>query len=369
MIRLPLVGHRPKTVTAWRANPFLHLEEGRLYNPLTDGTVASDHPAYGMLRELILSGATTASLEPILEPLAAEGWLIDASTDLSRRYRLKYVSLEAHTICNQACYYCPVSVAPRESFFMPTSLYERIVREVAELGEPVEAVVMISYNEPTVDPRFIEQVRCIKNHGLPPAVLTNGSGLTPKRVDAILEMGGLSYFSVNISTLDREAYRRDRGKDHLLKVLTNLDYVKDKPLAPTMDIVVLGEGDEAHQHNFEELSERFAGTRFEVKHYVANDRAGYLEIGLQARDPDKRLCGCDYVGSRPLQHLHVTAHGKCILCCQDYRERWQVGDLTTQSVREVLEGEEMARMRRWAYGLEEAPDDFICHGCHWALKR
>jgi len=369
MTRLPLVAARSTPVTAWRANPFLHLEAARIYDPLADRGLAEDHPAYARLRELVLSGATETVLEPALEPLAAEGWLVDAAADLSRRFRLKYLSLEAHTICNQACYYCPVSLAPRESYFMPTSLYERIVREVAELGEPVEAVVMISYNEPTVDPRFVDQVRVIKDHGLPPAVLTNGSGLTPKRVDAILEMGGLCYFSVNISTLDREAYRRDRGKDHLPKVLANLEYVKDKPLAPTMDIVVLGEGDDAHRRNFEELRERFSGSRFNVRHEIANDRAGYLEVGLTARDPDKRLCGCELVGSRPLQHLHVTARGTCILCCQDYREQWVVGDLATQTVREVLEGEEIAKMRRWVYGLEEPPDDFICNGCHYALKR
>jgi hypothetical protein len=29
----------------------------------------------------------------------------------------------------------------------------------------------------------------------------------------------------------------------------------------------------------------------------------------------------------------------------------------------------MAMMRRWVYGLEEAPGDFICHGCTFALTR
>ena len=30
---------------------------------------------------------------------------------------------------------------------------------------------------------------------------------------------------------------------------------------------------------------------------------------------------------------------------------------------------EMARLRRWVYGLEEAPQDFICRGCTFALTR
>jgi len=36
---------------------------------------------------------------------------------------------------------------------------------------------------------------------------------------------------------------------------------------------------------------------------------------------------------------------------------------------EVLEGEEMAKMRRWAYGVDEAPDDFICRTCSFAIQR
>jgi hypothetical protein len=35
----------------------------------------------------------------------------------------------------------------------------------------------------------------------------------------------------------------------------------------------------------------------------------------------------------------------------------------------VLAGEEMAKMRRWTYGVEEAPDDFICRTCVWAIER
>ena len=35
-------------------------------------------------------------------------------------------------------------------------------------------------------------------------------------------------------------------------------------------------------------------------------------------------------------------------------------------VAEVLEGPEIAKMRRWVYGLEDAPEDFICRGCIYA---
>lgn len=359
----------PSSVPTFSPSPYLHVSHDRVYNPHTDRTLVAGEPGYRELRRLLETGSAGLALSAEHRALAEEGWLVDAATDLSRRYYLKYVSLEAHTVCNQACYFCPVSVAPRASHFMPTEMYERIVAEIAELGEPVEAVFMISYNEPTLDRRFVDQVRTIKEAGLPPATLTNGTGLTPERVDAIVDMGGLRFLSINISTLDRERYRTDRGGDHLRQVLKNLDYAKDRPVAEDMHVVVLGTGDETHDKDFEALRERFAGSRFKVERWVANDRAGYLEVGLKAEGPDRSLCGCEHMGSRPLHHLHVNPYGQCILCCQDYNETVVVGDLARQSVREVLVGDDFARARRQVYGLEEAPREFICHNCKFALKR
>jgi hypothetical protein len=96
------------------------------------------------------------------------------------------------------------------------------------------------------------------------------------------------------------------------------------------------------------------------------DRAGLMSIGARPQRPHPRLRGCENVGSRPLQHLHITPHGRCVLCCEDYYERHVIGDLTVSTVAEVLSGPEIARLRRWVYGLEEAPADFMCRKCIFA---
>jgi sulfatase maturation enzyme AslB (radical SAM superfamily) len=350
---------------ALTANPFLHVEADRVYNPLTDAGLSSADPASAPLRGLLAGATSAAELEPELRGrLAREGWLVPAEEDVSRRYHLKYVSLEAHTLCNQGCYFCPVAYDPREAYFMPTERYEEIVRQLAAHRGTLEAVFMINYNEPTADKRFVDQVRVLKEAGLPPATLTNGTGLTPKRVDALVEMGGLRFLSINLSTLDPERYAADRKGDHLELVLRNLDHAKDLPVADEMDIVVLGRGDEVHRSDFEEIRRRFAGSRFNVKLFEVMDRAGYLQIGLSARN--KSLCGCENIGSRPLQHLHINPYGKCLLCCEDYDENYVVGDLAEETLEEVLTGPRLALMRRWVYGLEEAPADFICRSCVFA---
>jgi pyruvate-formate lyase-activating enzyme len=249
---------------------------------------------------------------------------------------------------------------------MPMELYRDIVSQLAAWRKTIEAVFMINYNEPTADKRFVEQVRTIREAGLPAAVLTNGTGLTPARVDQLVELGGLRFLSINISTVERERYRETRGGDHLELVLRHLDYAKDKPLAERMDMIVLGTGDEVHHRDFEAIGARFAGSRFEVSKHVVMDRAGLMSIGARPQKPHQRLRGCENVGSRPLQHLHITPHGRCVLCCEDYHERHVVGDLTVDTVAEVLRGPEIARLRRWVYGLEEAPADFMCRKCIFA---
>lgn len=349
-------------------SPYLHISDDRIYNPHTDQTLIQGEPHYAELRHLLETETNALGPTSELRPLLEQGWLVSSETDLSRSYRLKYVSLESHTVCNQACYFCPVSVAPRDAHFMPTEMYERIVLEIADLGEPIEAVFMISYNEPTLDKRFVDQVRAIREAGLPPATLTNGTGLTPERSDALVKMGGLRFLSINISTLDRERYSKDRGGDHLKQVLRNLDYAKDLPVGEDMHIVVLGTDNDVHKQDFEAMQKRFEGSRFDVQYWVVNDRAGYLEVGLKAKDGNS-LCGCEHMGSRPIHHLHINPRGQCLLCCQDYNETVVVGDLNHQSVREALAGDDFARARRQVYGVEDAADDFICHNCKFALKR
>ncbi|MCB0210877.1 MAG: radical SAM protein [Anaerolineae bacterium] len=351
----------------WQVDPYLHVEADNFYNPLTDQRLRKGEPAYQTLRNLYKRKVRLNQIPHVDKDfLVQQGWLVPTHVDLDGRFRLKYVSLEAHSVCNQACYFCPVSVAPRQHHFMPLELYERIALQLADYKNTLEAVFMNNYNEPTIDKHFVKQVEILRSYGLVPAVLTNGSGLTLERIDTIIEMGGLGYLSVNLSTLNQHHYRHDRGKDHLNLVLRHLDYIKDLPVAPLMKIVVLGRGDDQHRADYQEIAARFAGSRFQIASFKANDRAQYLALEMKSTPAHLILRGCEQMGSRPLHHLHITAQGSCVLCCQDYGEQYVVGDLTRQTVAEVLAGSELARYRRWSYGREKAPDNFICRKCIFA---
>ncbi|MEO1369510.1 MAG: hypothetical protein AAFX50_20210, partial [Acidobacteriota bacterium] len=146
-----------KSAHALIADPYLHVGDDRIYNPLTDELLESGQPGYADLRR-VLDGLPTAELEPAaLDALVRGAWVVVDGAELDARFRLKFVSLEAHTICNQACYFCPVSINPRESYFMPTEQYHSILEQLAAYKDTIEGVFMINYNEPTVDKRFLDQ--------------------------------------------------------------------------------------------------------------------------------------------------------------------------------------------------------------------
>jgi wyosine [tRNA(Phe)-imidazoG37] synthetase (radical SAM superfamily) len=344
-------------------NPYLHIDENRIYNPLTDRAITPADAEWPRVRALLDGGQAD-------ESLVKSGWVVPEGQDLSRQYRLKIVSLETMTTCNQKCYFCPVSIAPRPDEEMPDAMFERIVNELTDYRETIEGVFLQSYNEPTIDRRFVDHCSTLFKAGFPVAVLSNGTGLTPARVDALMRAGTLRYLCINLSAMDSEEYARDRGGDHLALVLRNLEYFKNLPIAEQMRIIVLGRGDDDQRRNFELVRERFAGSRFEVESFVTIERAHFhLDVGQRSLEIKKKLAGCELMGSRPLQHLHITPRGTCVLCCQDYDQNYVVGDLNTSTIADVLAGDEMAKMRRWVYGVDEAPDDFICRTCVFALER
>jgi len=350
--------------------PFLHLERKHIYNPLTDRTLNTKMPGYTEIRNLAHGQIALQDIDSALAlQLKDQGWLCDPSQDQSQLYHLQFAEVEANTLCNQSCKFCPVSQQPRDRYSMTLDFFENIIQQLAVHRNTLKLVSLFRYNEPTVDKRLTEMVRIVRSYGLPPGMNTNATGLTPARVDELIEAGGFRFISINLSTLDRARYKEERGRDQLERVLRNIDYLRDKPLAERMDLAVLGQGDEQHRRDHERISERFADSCINVNRFEVMNRTGNSRIGKGIADVPHRLCGCNQTGSRPIQWIHITPQGKCVLCCQDYAESHVVGDLHEQTLHEVLSGKRIAMMRRWLYGLEEAPKSFICNRCIFARTK
>jgi hypothetical protein len=356
----PVAVLEPETVS-----PFLHDQGAALYNPLSGASLPKAGEGYAAL-ERISRGLPSEASEGVLDHLRSARFLIEDVERESRRSHLLYLSLETCTTCNHRCPFCPVSVDPREREVMSRELFESIVDQtIAAAGRGV-VVFLSNYNEPTFDPHFEERVQFLFSRGLAVSLLTNASGLTPEVCARISASGRLRYLGINFPTLDPERYRALHGTLDHARVLANLEAMDPTALAEEPAFVVLGEEDDAHRADVAQIHARFAPRGWDVKSFKIRSRPSSGTF-VPEPPPKKRLRGCELMGSRPFEHLHVTATAKAVLCCQDYYEKLVVGDLKTQSVAEILGGERMARLRKWTYGVEDAPADFLCRRCEFAI--
>jgi MoaA/NifB/PqqE/SkfB family radical SAM enzyme len=346
-------------------SPFLHDRGTVLYNPLTGVSLPKDGEAYRALSR-IEQGLSTVADSAAVEHLRSARFLIEDIDGEARRSHLLYLSLETCTSCNHRCPFCPVSVDPREREVMSQPLFESILDQVVEAAGRGVHVFLSNYNEPTVDPLFEERCVALFERELAVSVLTNASHLTPERAARLETAGRFRYIGINLPTLDPERYEKMHGTRDLARVLANIDALHARSLAQETAIVVLGEEDEAHRRDVGEIRQRFGPLGWDVRPFRIRSRPA---SGTFVPEPPakKKLKGCELMGSRPFEHLHVTATAKAVLCCQDYYERLTIGDLKSQTVAEVLGGDTMARLRRWTYGVDDAPDDFLCRRCEFAL--
>ena len=248
---------------------------------------------------------------------------------------------------------------------MTQELFESIVDQVIAAAGKYVVVFLSNYNEPTIDPLFEERCRALFARGVPVSVLTNASHFGPERARRLEEAGRFRYIGVNLPTLDPERYLKMHGTRDLARVLANVDATRPD-----------ARGGDGHRVLGNEDEDAPAGRRgdpgalqplgWDVRPFLIRSRPS---SGTYVPEPPakKTLRGCELMGSRPFEHLHVTATARAVLCCQDYYERLVIGDLKTQTVADVLGGDTMARLRRWTYGVEEAPDDFLCRRCEFAL--
>jgi MoaA/NifB/PqqE/SkfB family radical SAM enzyme len=348
-------------------SPYLHDRGSVLYNPTTGESLPKDGSGYRALSNI--GKGLAAQVEPaVLEHLRAARFLIDDLEGETRRSHLLYVSLETCTSCNHRCPFCPVSVDPRGREVMSQELFESIADQIVEIGGRGVVVFLSNYNEPTIDPLFEERCLALFARGLPVSLLTNASHLGPDRAGRIASAGRFRYIGINLPTLDPDRYERMHGTRDLARVLANIDALPAREIGEETAIVVLGNNDEPHRKDVRAIRERFEPLGWDVKPFRIRSRPSSGTF-VPEPPPVKELRGCELMGSRPFEHLHVTATGKAVLCCQDYYERLTVGDLKTETVAGILGGDVMARLRRWTYGVEPAPDDFLCRRCEFALGR
>ncbi|UQI49679.1 radical SAM protein (plasmid) [Streptomyces sp. HU2014] len=283
-------------------------------------------------------------------------WL-QAPGQLCRDYRLVSGEIEVTAHCNWGCRFCPVATDPKPRQTMPMDLFKEIAAKLGEVST-IDYVTFQFFNEPTLDKHFIQRVEVLARHGMQLALYTNASALSQDKIDALRHHGVLRHLIVNMPSADPEEFAQLTGSRSYRHTVHNLGQAIDAGFR--VQVVVNGVG-ERLVRNLDTVNRLYRPLGVEVYPSMTCDRAG--DVGgdyAQEVRVEGRLNGCGW----PVQHANISVRGDLFLCCNDYYQREVFGNIRDGSIHDLMTSEAAVRLRRRVFGVDDAPDDFLCRRCH-----
>jgi MoaA/NifB/PqqE/SkfB family radical SAM enzyme len=294
-----------------------------------------------------------------------------------RRTRLPgpvYAQLQTVDGCNGACLMCPHAAPsrPGEGRVMEPALYERILEELGALGT-VRSIVLMLQNEPLLDPLLagrIRHARAVLGGRGRLAVVTNGTLLTPDRTTELLD-AGLNGLDVSIDAYREETYRIIRpGLDFGLVQENARWLLANRRNAHVRIRFLVQRANEAECRDFVRYW-RSLGAHVFVSGMT--NRAGAVKgfdrlrskPPLRARWRRKALGALGRLAPvclAPFTSLCVLVDGRVILCCHDWMHAETYGNLATESLAELWNGDRLNGCRHllWTHRPGEIA---LCRQC------
>lgn len=269
-------------------------------------------------------------------------WNDDLLVDDSRRYifalsdslynkqvMFDHVEIETYNRCNGSCSFCPVNKKSdsRKEMFMSEELFRHIINQLKELDYK-SSFALFSNNEPFLDDRIVGFQRYARAQ-LPKArmyLFTNGTVLTLEKFLQIIDY---------LDELIIDNYNQS------LQLIPNVKKIRDyceahRELYSKVTIVL--------RHPREVLTSRGG---------CSPNRSNILNVGT-----DRCVL--------PFRQLIVRPDGKVSACCNDALGQMTLGDLQTQSITEVWNGNRFSEFRKML--LAGRSNVEICSKCDSFIK-
>ena len=265
------------------------------------------------------------------------------------------VQIESTNICNAKCVFCPRDEMHRRQGVMSRELFRKIVDECAALG--ITHVRMHNYGEAFLDRYLTEKVRYAKEKGIREVgMISNGSLITDKVARGMIE-AGLDAINISIDAGGKDVFEQTRVGLNYDKVIANVERLvrirgELGRKRPKLILSFVRQNNSADEHAFIEHWRKIAD---KIHVTELHNWAGTLTLESNV----------NYPCYRPWLTFTVLWDGRVSLCCADFDGKIILGDLNTQTIREIWNAEPYRAARR--QHLESGGPD-VCRACDLPRK-
>lgn len=265
------------------------------------------------------------------------------------------VQIEATNICNAKCTFCPRDDMKRRQGIMDMALYRKIVDECAALG--IGHVRMHNYGEAFVDKALAEKIAYAKARGIPEVgVITNGSLLGPDVARAVVE-AGLDAINISLDAAGRDTFESTRLGLKYDKVIANVEGLVRirRELGRKRPKLILSFVRQDNSAEEQAFIDHWSAVADKIHITELHNWAGTL----------KRRSDVNFPCYRQWLTFTVLWDGRVSLCCADLDGHVVLGDLTTQTIADIWNGDPYRRVRREQL---ESGGPSICRDCDLPAK-
>lgn len=248
------------------------------------------------------------------------------------------VTIEPYNICNLRCIMCPYQKMKRKKKLMSMKLFKKIVDEAKQLG--CARITLQVYSEPLMDPHLIDRIKYIKSKGVEAGFFTNATLLDEKMALKILN-SGLDFIKFSVDAGNKEDYEKirigadwDKVKDNIISFYKKRRELKLKK--PEISIFMIKQ--ESNEKNIKSHKDFWSAYTDSINISVVDNRA---------EDKISESFLKKYKNPYPCftpRGLTILSNGKLVICCLDYDGEMVLGDLKTQSLKEIIETDKFKKI-------------------------
>jgi radical SAM protein with 4Fe4S-binding SPASM domain len=252
------------------------------------------------------------------------------------------IEFEVTNKCNADCIMCPNGIMARPTVHMKMDLFKQIADEIAAENLPLIKFVFAGIGEPTIDPHLPERIRYLKEKmpHVPVQLTTNASLLTEKKARELID-SGLDRVIISFNGTTKESYEAVMGKMNYEKTMANLlgflSLRKDNKPHVTISCVRL----DANAEDFKNLEKfwtdkgvKVDGFKTPIPFNRGQEKMDYRSRwAMPVPNSPRHFYPCRMMG----ENLLIHPNGAVVLCFVDYEEKYVMGYLGKDSLRQVLQ--------------------------------
>ncbi|MDP2947538.1 MAG: radical SAM protein [Nanoarchaeota archaeon] len=270
-----------------------------------------------------------------------------------------HIDLEINSNCNYKCIFCPHGTGEMRNDMPIMSLdtAKRILDELAK--NRVYSIKLNWRGEPALHPNLAEITDYAKKAGIKEVQInTNGFAFNEQKIRDLVKAGiDRVIFSIDATT--PELYAKIRIGGDFNRVVNNIKTFDRfrKELKQTKPFIrVQMVRTELNKHQVEDYKKMWQGIADDIRISDVTNRGQGDSLGVGDQVSIGRTC-CP----QPWQRMMISCEGKVLMCCSDWFEKYPLGDINKNSLKEIWQGEKLKAVRKL---LKKVKYDFEpCKNC------